>query len=212
MGSDEDWERAEAGLRTALEKLGMDYEVNEGDGAFYGPKIDFHLEDSLGRTWQCGTVQLDFQMPLNFNLEYVDADGSKKRPIMLHRVCFGSIERFIGILIENYGGAFPTWLAPVQVKLLPVNLSRHLEYAKQIEKELKDLDVRVEIDDSNEKLGYKIRNAQVEKVPYSIVIGDKEVENSSLTYRVYGQKDQIAVSKEEFEKLIQKHIAEKARF
>ena len=133
-------------------------------------------------------------------------------PVMLHRVVFGSIERFIGILIENYGGAFPTWLAPVQVKLLPVNLSRHLEYAKQIEKELRDLDVRVEIDDSNEKLGYKIRNAQVEKVPYSIVFGDKEVENSSLTYRVYGQKDQITVSKEEFKKLIQKHIAEKARF
>lgn len=206
------WDQSEAILAQACKDSGHEYQINPGDGAFYGPKLDFKLKDSMGRTWQCGTIQLDVNLPHRFGCFYIDENGNKIEPVMLHRVVFGSIERFIGILIENYGGAFPTWLAPVQVKLLPVNLSRHLEYAKQIEKELKDLDVRVEIDDSNEKLGYKIRNAQVEKVPYSIVIGDKEVENSSLTYRVYGQKDQIAVSKEEFEKLIQKHIAEKARF
>ena len=206
------WDQSEAILAQACKDSGHEYQINPGDGAFYGPKLDFKLKDSMGRTWQCGTIQLDVNLPHRFGCFYIDENGNKIEPVMLHRVVFGSIERFIGILIENYGGAFPTWLAPVQVKLLPVNLSRHLEYAKQIEKELKDLDVRVEIDDSNEKLGYKIRNAQVEKIPYSIVIGDKEVENSSLTYRVYGQKDQIAVSKEEFEKLIQKHIAEKARF
>ena len=206
------WDQSEAILAQACKDSGHEYQINPGDGAFYGPKLDFKLKDSMGRTWQCGTIQLDVNLPHRFGCFYIDENGNKVEPVMLHRVVFGSIERFIGILIENYGGAFPTWLAPVQVKLLPVNLSRHLEYAKQIEKELRDLDVRVEIDDSNEKLGYKIRNAQVEKVPYSIVIGDKEVENSSLTYRVYGQKDQITVSKEEFKKLIQKHIAEKARF
>ena len=206
------WDQSEAILAQACKDSGHEYQINPGDGAFYGPKLDFKLKDSMGRTWQCGTIQLDVNLPHRFGCFYIDENGNKIEPVMLHRVVFGSIERFIGILIENYGGAFPTWLAPVQVKLLPVNLSRHLEYAKQIEKELKDLDVRVEIDDSNEKLGYKIRNAQVEKVPYSIVIGDKEVENSSLTYRVYGQKNQITVSKEEFEELIQKHIAEKARF
>lgn len=206
------WDQSEAILAQACKDSGHEYQINPGDGAFYGPKLDFKLKDSMGRTWQCGTIQLDVNLPHRFGCFYIDENGNKIEPVMLHRVVFGSIERFIGILIENYGGAFPTWLAPVQVKLLPVNLSRHLEYAKQIEKELKDLDVRVEIDDSNEKLGYKIRNAQVEKIPYSIVIGDKEVENSSLTYRVYGQKDQITVSKEEFEELIQKHIAEKARF
>ena len=165
MGSDEDWARAEEGLRTALEKLGMDYEVNEGDGAFYGPKIDFHLEDSLGRTWQCGTVQLDFQMPLNFDLEYVDADGTKKRPIMLHRVCFGSIERFIGILIEHFAGKFPTWLAPVQVKALPVS-EKSRDYAHEVCAKLEEAGIRVVCDDRDEKIGYKIREARsIDRVP-----------------------------------------------
>ena len=183
MGSDEDWERAEEGLKTALTKLGMDYEVNEGDGAFYGPKIDFHLEDSLGRTWQCGTVQLDFQMPINFDLEYTDADGSKKRPIMLHRVCFGSIERFIGILIEHYAGKFPTWLAPVQVKVLPVS-EKSRDYAHQVTARLEEAGIRVACDDRDEKIGYKIREARsVDRVPYMLILGEKEVEAGNISVR-----------------------------
>ncbi len=183
MGSDEDWARAEEGLRTALEKLGMDYEVNEGDGAFYGPKIDFHLEDSLGRTWQCGTVQLDFQMPLNFDLEYVDADGTKKRPIMLHRVCFGSIERFIGILIEHFAGKFPTWLAPVQVKALPVS-EKSRDYAHEVCAKLEEAGIRVVCDDRDEKIGYKIREARsIDRVPYMIVVGEKEAEEGNIAVR-----------------------------
>lgn len=183
MGSDEDWARAEEGLRTALEKLGMDYEVNEGDGAFYGPKIDFHLEDSLGRTWQCGTVQLDFQMPLNFDLEYVDADGTKKRPIMLHRVCFGSIERFIGILIEHFAGKFPTWLAPVQVKALPVS-EKSRDYAHEVCAKLEEAGIRVVCDDRDEKIGYKIREARsIDRVPYMFILGEKEVEAGNISVR-----------------------------
>ena len=183
MGSDEDWARAEEGLRTALEKLGMDYEVNEGDGAFYGPKIDFHLEDSLGRTWQCGTVQLDFQMPLNFDLEYVDADGTKKRPIMLHRVCFGSIERFIGILIEHFAGKFPTWLAPVQVKALPVS-EKSRDYAHEVCAKLEEAGIRVVCDDRDEKIGYKIREARsIDRVPYMLIPGEKEVEAGNISVR-----------------------------
>ena len=183
MGSEEDWERAEAGLREALERLGKDYEVNEGDGAFYGPKIDFHLEDSLGRTWQCGTVQLDFQMPLNFDLTYVDADGEKKRPIMLQRVCFGSIERFIGILIEHYAGKFPTWLAPVQVKVLPVSEKSRV-YAHEVAAELDDAGIRVVVDDRDEKIGYKIREARaIDRVPYMLILGEKEVEAGNISVR-----------------------------
>ena len=183
MGSDEDWERAEEGLKTALTKLGMDYEVNEGDGAFYGPKIDFHLEDSLGRTWQCGTVQLDFQMPINFDLEYTDADGSKKRPIMLHRVCFGSIERFIGILIEHYAGKFPTWLAPVQVKVLPVS-EKSRDYAHQVTARLEEAGIRVACDDRDEKIGYKIREARsTDRVPSMLILGEKEVEAGNISVR-----------------------------
>ena len=183
MGSDEDWARAEEGLRTALEQLHMDYEVNEGDGAFYGPKIDFHLEDSLGRTWQCGTVQLDFQMPLNFDLEYVDADGTKKRPIMLHRVCFGSIERFIGILIEHFAGKFPTWLAPVQVKALPVS-EKSRDYAHEVCAKLEDAGIRVVCDDRDEKIGYKIREARsIDRVPYMLILGEKEVEAGNISVR-----------------------------
>ena len=206
------WDESERILAQACKDSGHEYQINPGDGAFYGPKLDFKLKDSMGRTWQCGTIQLDVNLPHRFGCTYIDENGEKVEPVMLHRVVFGSIERFIGILIENYGGAFPTWLAPVQVKLLPVNLSKHLEYANEVKAALRELEVRVEVDDSNEKLGYKIRNAQVEKVPYSIVIGDKEVESRSLTYRVYGQKDQITVSLEEFEKLIQERIANKSRF
>ena len=183
MGSDEDWEAAEAGLKTALEELGMEYEVNEGDGAFYGPKIDFHLEDSLGRTWQCGTIQLDFQMPLNFDLEYVDADGTKKRPIMLHRVCFGSIERFIGILIEHFAGKFPTWLAPVQVKALPVS-EKSRDYAHEVCAKLEEAGIRVVCDDRDEKIGYKIREARsIDRVPYMLILGEKEVEAGNISVR-----------------------------
>ena len=183
MGSDEDWAAAEEGLKVALDKLGMDYVVNEGDGAFYGPKIDFHLEDSLGRTWQCGTVQLDFQMPQNFNLTYVDADGEKKRPIMLHRVCFGSIERFIGILIEHFAGKFPVWLAPMQVKVLPVS-EKSRDYAHEVTEQLEAAGIRVVCDDRDEKIGYKIREARgVDRVPYMLILGEKEVEAGNISVR-----------------------------
>ena len=182
MGSDEDWKLATDALRDALDSLGMDYVVNEGDGAFYGPKIDFHLEDSIGRTWQCGTIQLDFQLPLRFNLEYTGADGEKHRPIMIHRVAFGSIERFIGILIEHFAGAFPTWLAPVQVKVLPIS-DKHLEYGKKVYAALKDAGIRVEIDTRAEKIGYKIREAQMQKIPYMLVVGAKEEEEGKVSVR-----------------------------
>ena len=183
MGSDEDWAAAEEGLKVALDKLGMDYVVNEGDGAFYGPKIDFHLEDSLGRTWQCGTVQLDFQMPQNFDLTYVDADGEKKRPIMLHRVCFGSIERFIGILIEHFAGKFPVWLAPMQVKVLPVS-EKSRDYAHEVTAKLEAAGIRVVCDDRDEKIGYKIREARgTDRVPYMLILGEKEVEAGNISVR-----------------------------
>lgn len=183
MGSDEDWNAATDGLKAALEKLDMPYTINEGDGAFYGPKIDFHLQDSLGRTWQCGTIQLDFQMPLNFNLEYVNEAGEKERPIMIHRVCFGSIERFIGILTEHYAGKFPTWLAPTQVKVLPVS-EKTLDYAKEVAGKLRAAGVRVVLDESNEKIGYKIRQAQqVDRVPYMLVLGAKEAEAGNISVR-----------------------------
>ncbi len=183
MGSDEDWNDATNGLKDALEKLNMPYILNEGDGAFYGPKIDFHLRDSIGRTWQCGTIQLDFQMPLNFGLEYVDEKGEKQRPIMIHRVCFGSIERFIGILTEHFAGKFPTWLAPLQVKVLPVS-EKTLDYAAEITKKLEAAGVRVKLDASNEKIGYKIRVAQQEdRVPYMLVLGAKEAEAGILSVR-----------------------------
>ena len=183
MGSDEDWEAAEAGLKTALEELGMEYEVNEGDGAFYGPKIDFHLTDSLGRTWQCGTVQLDFQMPQNFDLEYTDADGSKKRPVMLHRVCYGSVERFIGILIEHYAGKFPVWLAPMQVKVLPVS-EKSRGYAHKVADAIEAAGIRVVVDNRDEKIGYKIREARsIDRVPYMVIVGEKEAEEGTISVR-----------------------------
>ena len=183
MGSDADWEDATNGLKLALEKLNMPYTINEGDGAFYGPKIDFHLRDSLGRTWQCGTIQLDFQMPLNFQLEYVNEAGEKERPIMIHRVCFGSIERFIGILTEHYAGKFPTWLAPVQVKVLPVS-EKTMDYSQKVYEALRAAGVRAVLDESNEKIGYKIRQAQqVDRVPYMLVLGAKESEAGTVSVR-----------------------------
>jgi len=182
MGSDEDWEVATNGLRQALDELGLDYVVNEGDGAFYGPKIDFHLEDSLGRTWQCGTIQLDFQLPQRFEAEYMGEDGQKHRPIMIHRVAFGSVERFIGVLIEHYAGKFPTWLAPVQAKILPIS-EKFADYAQSVYQTLREAGIRVELDGRNEKIGYKIREAQMEKVPYMLIVGAQEAENGTVSVR-----------------------------
>lgn len=192
MGSDEAWEKATDGLRGALEEMGIDYVVNEGDGAFYGPKIDFHLEDSIGRTWQCGTIQLDMQMPERFELEYIDKDGSKKRPVMIHRVCFGSIERFIGILIEHFAGMFPTWLAPVQVKVLPIS-EKFVDYAEKVKGQLEAANIRVELDNRDEKIGYKIREARNERVPYMLVVGEKDMEADkvSLRSRANGEEGQF---------------------
>ena len=182
MGSDEDWEMATNGLRNALDEMGLKYIVNEGDGAFYGPKIDFHLRDSIGRTWQCSTIQLDFQLPQRFEAEYVAEDGTKKRPIMIHRVCFGSIERFIGILIEHFAGKFPVWLAPVQVKVIPVS-EKSMEYAQGVYDQLKAAGIRTELDRKDEKVGYKIRQAQLEKVPFILVLGEKEAAEGKITVR-----------------------------
>ncbi len=198
MGSDEDWDAATNGLKNALEKLGMDYIVNEGDGAFYGPKIDFHLEDCLGRTWQCGTIQLDFQMPLNFDLEYIDSEGKPQRPIMIHRVCFGSIERFIGILTEHFAGKFPVWLAPTQIKVLPVS-DKTLEYATGVYEKIKGLGIRVELDDRNEKIGYKIREAQqVDRVPYMLILGPQESESGTVSVRNRNTGETETMSVEDF--------------
>ena len=196
MGSDEDWEMATEGLRKALEELGLDYVVNEGDGAFYGPKIDFHLVDAIGRTWQCGTIQLDFQLPQRFEAEYIGADGEAHRPIMIHRVCFGSIERFIGILTEHFAGKFPTWIAPVQVKVLPIS-DKYIDYSTKVLEELKAAGIRAEIDTRSEKIGYKIREARNERVPYMLVLGQKEEEAGKIAVRSRflgdeGQKDLAA--------------------
>lgn len=205
MGSDEDWTTAENALRKALEHENMEYVVNEGDGAFYGPKIDFHIKDSLGRDWQCGTIQLDFQMPERFDLNYIGQDGEKHRPVMLHRVVFGSIERFIGVLIEHYAGAFPTWLAPVQVKVLPIS-DKHLEYANKVKEALQDKEVRVEVDDRAEKIGYKIREAQLQKVPYMLVVGDKEQEAGEVGVRNRKDGDVGAMKLEDFVEKIDEEI------
>ena len=197
MGSDEMWELAEGALAKVLKDLGKDYVLNEGDGAFYGPKIDFHIKDCLGRDWQCGTVQLDFQMPERFDLTYIGEDGEKHRPVMLHRVIFGSIERFIGIITEHFAGAFPTWLAPVQVKILPI-ADAHKEYAKQVQERLEKENIRVEVDSRSEKIGYKIREAQLEKVPYMLVLGDKEAQANTVGLRSRKEGDLGAVKVEEF--------------
>ncbi len=212
IGEKEFWDRSEKILAEACEHSGHEYRINEGDGAFYGPKLDFKLRDTMGRTWQCGTIQLDVNLPHRFGAYYIDEKGEKAEPVMLHRVVFGSVERFIGILIENYGGAFPTWLAPVQVRLLPVSPEAHGEYGKEVYDILMKEGIRVELDDANEKLGYRLRNAVVSKIPYSLVLGEKEKETRSVTYRIYGQKDQITVPLDEFIALIKKAIKEKARF
>ena len=203
IGADEMWELSTAGLKEALDVKGIKYKINEGDGAFYGPKIDFHLEDSIGRTWQCGTIQLDMNLPERFDLTYIGADGEKHRPVMIHRVVFGSIERFIAILTEHYAGAFPTWLSPVQVKVLPL-VDKHHDYAYEIKKFLELNDVRVEVDTRNEKIGYKIREAQMEKTPYMLVIGDKELENKEVSVRSRKDGDIGTMSAQAFvDKLIQ---------
>lgn len=209
MGALEDWNTATDALRAAITELGYDYEVNEGDGAFYGPKLDFHLTDCLGRTWQCGTIQLDFQLPERFELEYTGADGAKHRPIMIHRVVFGSIERFIGILTEHFAGAFPMWLAPVQVKILPI-AERHHDYAAQLEKALTSAGLRVENDLRSEKIGYKIREAQLQKIPYMIVVGDKEAEQGNVAVRSRKEGDLGTMPVEAFIEKAQKEVAEKA--
>ena len=192
MGDDAIWESATNALREAIEEKQIPYQINEGDGAFYGPKLDFHIRDSIGRTWQCGTIQLDMNLPERFHMEYVGEDGQKHQPIMIHRACFGSMERFIGILIEHYAGAFPTWLAPVQVKILPIS-EKHVEYAEKLRKAFKKAYVRVELDDRNEKIGYKIRQAQMEKVPYMLVVGDKEEQEGTVAVRsrVEGEKGSV---------------------
>ena len=209
MGSDEDWEMATNALREALEANGKPYKVNEGDGAFYGPKIDFHLKDCIGRTWQCGTCQLDFQMPERFDMTYVGADGEKHRPVMIHRTAFGSIERFIGILIEQFAGAFPLWLAPVQVKVIPVS-ERHLEYAGQIRDQLHAAGLRCEVDDRSEKMGYKIREAQMMKIPYMLVVGDKEIENGTVAVRSRAGGDLGVMEPAAFLAKAQEEIASRA--
>ena len=210
MGSDEDWEMATAGLRGALDEIGLEYKVNEGDGAFYGPKIDFHLEDSIGRTWQCGTIQLDFQLPERFALEYTGADGEKHRPVMIHRVVFGSIERFIGILIEHFAGAFPTWLAPVQVEVLPIS-EKYNDYAEKVAAELTAAGVRVEKNFRPDKIGYKIREAQLQKIPYMLIVGEKEAESGTVSVRSRRDGDAGACRLSEFVETIQKEIKDKAR-
>ncbi|SFT84374.1 threonyl-tRNA synthetase [Selenomonas sp. GACV-9] len=209
MGSDEIWESATEALRNALEHRGLKYIVNEGDGAFYGPKIDFHLRDSIGRTWQCGTIQLDMLMPEKFDLTYVGEDGEKHRPVMLHRVVYGSIERFIGILIENYAGAFPTWLAPVQVRILPIT-EKHADYAYELKKKMFDLGLRVEVDDRNEKVGYKIRESQVKKTPYTLVVGDQEVADKTAAVRKRGVQESTTMKIDDFIAYVQEKIASKS--
>ena len=209
IGDDAIWELATEALREAIEAKGIPYRINEGDGAFYGPKLDFHIRDSIGRTWQCGTIQLDMNLPERFNLEYIAEDGQKHRPIMIHRACFGSMERFIGILIEHFAGAFPTWMAPVQVKILPIS-EKHVEYAEKLRKAFKDAYVRVELDDRSEKIGYKIRQAQMEKVSYMLVVGDKEVEEGKVAVRKRGVGEQGAIPWEEFLANIQQEIKDRA--
>ena len=213
MGSDEDWEMATEGLRSALDEIGLPYVVNEGDGAFYGPKIDFHLVDCIGRTWQCGTIQLDFQLPQRFELEYIGADGEKHRPIMIHRVVFGSIERFIGILIEHFAGAFPTWLAPVQVRVLPIS-DKYMDYAKKVEAQLNEAGIRVDVDTRSEKIGYKIREARKARIPYMLVVGEKEEAEGKVSVRSRflgdeGQKDLgefIAAIEEEIQNKVNRKV------
>ena len=208
MGSDEEWTMAESSLKEALDEGGLDYKINEGDGAFYGPKIDFHIEDSLGRSWQCGTIQLDFQLPQRFELEYIGSDGEKHRPIVIHRVIFGSIERFIGILIEHFAGKFPVWLAPVQVKVLPIS-HNFMEYSNEVLAKLKETGIRCEIDNRSEKIGYKIREARNERVPYMIIVGEQEKTHGNISLRSREGGDEGSTSLEEFIARVQKEEKEK---
>ena len=203
------WDKSEKALKDACEKSGHSCKINPGDGAFYGPKLDFHIKDSLGRVWQCGTIQLDMNLPERFDLTYIDSDGSKKRPVMLHRVIYGSIERFIGILIEHYAGAFPLWLAPVQVNIIPVNNEHHLDYAKKLQERLAAVGIRVKIDERDEKLGYKMRESQTKKIPITIILGDKEIENNSISYRKFGNEGTTTVAVDEFSKLVTECIKDK---
>lgn len=206
IGEISTWDKAEKALADALEGMGKEYILNPGDGAFYGPKLDFKLKDSMKRIWQCGTIQLDMNLPERFDLTYIDKDGEKKRPVMLHRALYGSIERFIGILIEHYAGAFPLWMSPVQIKVIPVNLQYHEEFARNLNKHLLDHGIRSELDVRDEKLGYKIREAQTRKVPYQLVVGDNEVNSNQVTYRKYGSQDQVTVSIEDFVQMIKQEI------
>lgn len=211
IGDIEIWEKSEAALAAACKAAGKDYQINPGDGAFYGPKLDFHVKDSLGRVWQCGTIQLDMNLPERFDLTYVDQNGEKVRPVMLHRVIFGSIERFIGILIEHFAGAFPLWLAPTQVKVIPIKNEYHLEYSKEVFKLLEDNGIRVELDDREEKLGYRIREAQMKKIPYQLVLGDKERDERTVTYRQYGEQKQTTVTLDEFIAMALNQIQSKSK-
>lgn len=211
IGTIENWDRSEKALARACEIVGKKYKVNPGDGAFYGPKLDFKLRDSMNRIWQCGTIQLDMNLPERFDLTYVAADGSKKRPVMLHRAIYGSIERMVGILIEHYGGAFPTWMAPIQIKFIPVNVEKHSEYVKKLEKTFIDYDFRFESDYRDEKLGYKIREAQMKKIPYQLIIGDNEVDTNTITFRKHGEKASKTLPIKEFIKLIEEEIRNKGK-
>ena len=203
------WDKSEKALEEACHKAGHDCKINQGDGAFYGPKLDFHIKDSLGRVWQCGTIQLDMNLPQRFDLTYIDKDGTKKQPVMLHRVIYGSIERFIGILIEHYAGAFPLWLAPVQIDIIPVNNEYHLEYAKEIYKILQEKSLRVKLDSKDEKLSYRIRESQTKKIPLTIILGDKEKETKTISYRQFGTDKTITVSQEEFIDFVLNKIKDK---
>ena len=211
MGTEAEWNMATDALKKALDELGFEYEINEGDGAFYGPKIDFHLQDSIGRTWQCGTIQLDFQMPQRFELEYVGEDGEKHRPIMIHRAIFGSIERFIGILIEHFAGKFPVWLAPVQVKVLPIT-DRTKDYADSVCEKLRASGLRVEMDGRNEKIGYKIREAKLEKVPYIIVVGDAEERDGTVNVNKRGVEEKTTMGADEFVEMVAKQDRDRVIF
>ena len=208
MGDIETWNQAEEALKKALEDKGMEYTINEGDGAFYGPKIDYHLEDAIGRTWQCGTIQLDFQMPENFDLTYIDENGQKARPVMLHRALFGSIERFMGILIEHFAGKFPLWLSPVQIEIIPVS-EKFIDYAKDLQKKFKDAGFRVNLDDRAEKVGYKIRQAQLKKINYMLVVGQQEVDSNKLVVRARDGEEIKDVSVEDFIEKLNKEVKEK---
>ena len=210
IGDIEVWNKSEKALEEACLKSGHEYKINPGDGAFYGPKLDFHIKDSLGRVWQCGTIQLDMNLPERFDLTYIDSDGSKKRPVMLHRVIYGSIERFIGILIEHYAGVFPLWLSPVQVNVLPVVSSYHGDYAKEIYDYLIENDIRCEFDSRDEKLGYRLREAQIKKIPYTLILGEEECNNKTISYRKHGSKDTFTTTKEEFLNLLKEEIKNKS--